>query len=236
MAEILVTDDDPNIRELLTDLLEGEGFQVRTAEDGAKALTAVKQKKPDLLILDIMMPNKSGYDVCREIRQTDPLLPILMLTAKSEDVDKVLGLERGADDYMTKPFSPQELLARVRALLRRATAQAPAPAVPSPFETAFKFGKRHTVDPKRFVIVDARKHETKLSKRELGIIRHFAEHPGEVIEREFLLQRFWGYGVNGEINVTTRTVDTHIYEIREKLGTEKSLIATVHGIGWRYDG
>ena len=232
MAEILVADDDLHIRELLTDLLEGEGYAVRTAEDGAQTLAAIARKKPDILLLDVMMPNKSGYDVCREIRQNDPLLPILMLTAKSEDIDKVLGLERGADDYMTKPFSPQELLARIRAMLRRATAQAPV-TEPSPFENAFKFGKHHTVDPKRFVIIDARKHETKLSKRELGIIRHFAEHPGEVAEREFLLQKFWGY--EGANKVTTRTVDTHIYEIREKLGADKAQIVTVHGIGWRYD-
>lgn len=232
MAEILVVDDDADIRESLVDLLESEGYAVRAASDGVEALAAYEKKRPDLLLLDVMMPRKSGYDVCREIRGTDAQLPIVMLTAKTEEIDQVLGLERGATDYITKPFSIQPLLARVAAHLRQASAYAAvAPAeAPAPEPSAtFRFGS-HTVDTKRFVLVDGRRHTTPLSVREVQLLRHFVDHPGEVATRDDLLNLYWGYDYGG----VTRTVDQHVAVLRKKLGSDGDRIETVPRIGYRF--
>lgn len=232
MSEILVAEDEANIREALADLLESEGYGVRTAADGAVALAAYAQKRPDLLLLDVNMPKMNGFDVCREIRRTDARLPIVMLTARVEEIDKVRGLERGATDYVTKPYGMNELLARVAAHLRQASAYAesvPAEApAPEPSAT-FRFGS-HTVDTKRFVLVDGRRHTTPLSVREVQLLRHFVDHPGEVATRDDLLNLYWGYDYGG----VTRTVDQHVAVLRKKLGSDGDRIETVPRIGYRF--
>lgn len=232
MSEILVAEDEANIREALADLLESEGYAVRTAADGAVALAAYAQKRPDLLLLDVNMPKMNGFDVCREIRRTDARLPIVMLTARVEEIDKVRGLERGATDYVTKPYGMNELLARVAAHLRQASAYAESvPAeVPAPEPSAtFRFGS-HTVDTKRFVLVDGRRHTTPLSVREVQLLRHFVDHPGEVATRDDLLNLYWGYDYGG----VTRTVDQHVAVLRKKLGRDGDRIETVPRIGYRF--
>ena len=232
MSEILVAEDEANIREALADLLESEGYAVRTAADGAEALAAYAQKRPDLLLLDVNMPKMNGFDVCREIRRTDARLPIVMLTARVEEIDKVRGLERGATDYVTKPYGMNELLARVAAHLRQASAYAesvPAEApAPEPSAT-FRFGS-HTVDTKRFVLVDGRRHTMPLSVREVQLLRHFVDHPGEVATRDDLLNLYWGYDYGG----VTRTVDQHVAVLRKKLGSDGDRIETVPRIGYRF--
>jgi len=230
MAEILVVEDEANIREGLSDLLESEGYSVRTAADGAAGLAAYGRKRPDLMLLDVNMPKMNGFDVCREIRKTDPRLPIVLLTARIEEIDKVRGLERGATDYVTKPYGMNELLARVAAHLRQAEAYAAVPGAASPEpDPVFRFGS-HTVDTRRYMLVDARRRETPLSEREVQLLRHFATHPGEVAKRDDLLVRYWGYDYGG----VTRTVDQHVAVLRRKLGADGDRIETVPRIGYRY--
>ncbi|MGN0845882.1 MAG: response regulator transcription factor [Kiritimatiellia bacterium] len=236
MADILVAEDELNIREALADLLESEGYSVRTVADGATALAEVGKARPDLLLLDVNMPRMNGFDVCREIRKTDARLPIVMLTARAEEVDKVRGLERGATDYVTKPYGMNELLARVAAHLRQAEAYAAASGsakgapVPAPAAT-FRFGS-HEVDAKRFVLIDGRRRTTSLSEREIQLLRHFAEHVGEVAKRDDLLALYWGYDYGG----VTRTVDQHMAVLRKKLGKDGDRIETVPRIGYRFIG
>lgn len=231
MAEILVAEDEANIREALADLLESEGYAVRATADGVATLAAYREKRPDLLLLDVNMPKMNGFDVCREIRKTDARLPIVILTARVEEIDKVRGLERGATDYVTKPYGMNELLARVAAHLRQAEAYAAA-AVPAPAPTAesvFRFGS-HTVDTKRYMLVAADGVETALSEREVQLLRHFVTHPGEVARRDDLLNVYWGYDYGG----FTRTVDQHVAVLRKKLGGDGVRIETVPRIGYRY--
>lgn len=228
MAEILVVDDEAHIREALKDLLESEGYEVRTADDGVKALAAYAERRPDLLLLDVMMPRKSGYDVCRAIRETDSTLPIMMLTAKSEEVDEVLGLERGATDYVTKPYSIQPLLARVAAHLRQAAAYAESSA---DAVAKFAFGP-FTVDVDRFALIGTKGHETGLTRREVDILRYFSERPKKVVLRCDLWERFWSDDV-----ATPRVVDMQVVSLRRKLGTAgPRLIVTKHGEGYIYTG
>ncbi|MDO5319117.1 MAG: response regulator transcription factor [bacterium] len=232
MAEILIAEDEANIREALADLLESEGYSVRTAADGAVALAEYGKKRPELLLLDVNMPKMNGFDVCREIRKSDARLPIVMLTARVEEIDKVRGLERGATDYVTKPYGMNELLARVAAHLRQASAyavSAPAETPASEAPATFRFGS-HTVDTKRFVLVDGRKHTTPLSEREVQLLRHFVDHPDEVAKRDDLLNLYWGYDYGG----VTRTVDQHVAVLRKKLGRDGDHIETVPRIGYRF--
>lgn len=229
MTDILVVDDDEHIRESLVDLLEGEGYSVRTAADGLAALAAWSEKRPDLMLLDVMMPKKSGYDVCREIRKTDAKLPIVMLTAKAEEVDEVLGLERGASDYVTKPFSIQALLARVAAHLRQvdafaASAEADGPEVPP----TFPFGT-HVVDRERYRLVDACGRETDLTRREIDVLAYLADRRGKVADRIALWEEFWSDRIE-----TPRVVDMLIMGLRRKLGRDGALIEAVRGVGYRY--
>lgn len=232
MADILVVDDDTNIRESLVDLLESEGYGVRTAADGMAALAAYAERRPDLMLLDVMMPKKSGYDVCREIRKTDAQLPIVMLTAKAEEVDEVLGLERGASDYVTKPFSIQALLARVAAHLRQveAFAAAAAKTAEEQAKAVFAFGS-HMVDSERYKLVDARKRETDLTQREIGVLRYLAERQGKVANRIDIWEEFWSDDVE-----TPRVVDMLIMGLRKKLGRDGARIEAVRGVGYRYEG
>ncbi len=231
-ARILLAEDDRNIREGLVDALEGEGYRVTAVENGEAALVAFRQATVDLLLLDVMMPLSSGYDVCREIRSKDRQVPIIMLTAKSEEIDKVVGLQLGADDYVTKPFGIRELLARIEAVLRRAR---PAAVVEDGTHVPeqFQFGEAR-VDTRRFQLTLGRKsHE--LSAREVELLRYFKAHAGEVLSRDELLNRLWGQTYYG----TTRTLDQHVAQLRKKLRRKRgdtSCIATVHGVGYRYDG
>ena len=223
---ILVVEDDRSILTGLRDLLEGEGYAVATAEDGEEALRAYDREKPTLVLLDIMIPEKSGSDVCREIRTKDELTPILMLTAKGQEVEKVVGLEMGADDYIVKPFGVNELLARVRAGLRRSrTKPASRDSGPIAFEDVAVDAKTYSgkKGKKTFVV----------SARELALLRFFLDHDGEVIERFRLLDEIWGIRYEG----TTRTLDQHIAKLRQKIEDDPAnprFIQTVHGIGYRF--
>jgi len=232
MPLILIAEDDPSARAAIADALESDGHAVRLAADGAEALAlAAASPRPDLVLLDIMMPKRSGYEVCTELRRADPLLPILFLTAKATEADAVLGLGLGADDYIAKPFGVDELLARVRAALRRASAGSSGAQPPSLANPAapFPFGP-YTVDPARYALRAPGAPDIPLTDRELGLLRLFAAHPGEVLTRDHLLDALWGVHYSG----TTRTLDQHIAQLRRKLGPAASLLSTVHGLGYRY--
>ena len=225
MTDILFAEDDPNIREWVSVALERETCRIRAVPDGAAALTAYGEKRPDLMILDVMMPKVSGWDVVAEIRRRDKAVPILMLTAKAAEADKVLGLGLGADDYLTKPFGVAELRARVAALLRRAGISAAS----RPGDETFDFGSFRVSVP-RSVLIAADGTETELTQLELGILRFLAAHPGAVVTRESLLNGLWGISYSG----TTRTIDTRIVKLRQKLGSDGTRIETVYGAGYRY--
>ena len=228
--KILVAEDDMNIRMGLVDTLESEDYRVVEAKDGRQALELFKTDSFDLVLLDIMMPGKSGYDVCREIRAINEDVPVIMLTAKGEEIDKVVGLQLGADDYMTKPFGVHELLARISAVLRRSKRQATAKK--EPVQSSFMFGK-FKVNSKTFKL-SGQGRNIDLSERELKLIRHFHDYPGEVLSRDNILNAVWGIDYFG----TTRTLDQHIAQLRKKIETDPSnpsLITTVHGVGYRYE-
>ncbi|MBI5771317.1 MAG: response regulator transcription factor [Verrucomicrobia bacterium] len=230
-AKILIAEDDANIRTGLIATLESEGYAVTAASDGAQALKLFPQEKFDLVILDVMMPKASGYDVCRELRARGARAPVCFLTAKGEEIDKVVGLKLGADDYVTKPFGVHELLARVEALLRRARAGGEGKAVELP--PAFRFGAAE-IDRRRFSATVAGK-TTALTARELKLAEVFAAHAGEVLTRDALLNAVWGIDYLG----TTRTLDQHVAQLRKKIEAasgDREAIATVHGVGYRYDG
>ena len=226
MSKILVVEDDANIRDGIAETLLSECYEVVLARDGLEALAKYKEARPDLVLLDVMMPAKSGYDVCREIRAIDASTPIIMLTAKGEEFDKVLGLSLGADDYVVKPFGIRELLARVAAVLRRCHTYPAAEEGTRAGET-FVFGKCK-VDPKRYCLL-SENQEYPLSDREMRLLVYFSRHEGEVLTRDALLNNVWGIEYYGN----TRTLDQHISQLRKKLG-EPSPIETVHGIGYRY--
>ena len=225
MSVILAIEDDPAILRGLADNLRFESYDVLTAADGQAGYTLIHEKRPDLIILDLMLPKLSGYEVCRKLRAEGNPLPILMLTARGEEADRVLGLDLGADDYMVKPFAIRELLARVRALLRRAQSGRPAP----PDE--LRFGD---------VVVDFRKYEAHkggkrldLTRKEFGVLRMLSARSGEVVAREELLNEVWGY----ESYPTTRTVDNHIASLRAKIERDPAAprhLRTVHGVGYKF--
>lgn len=229
---ILVAEDDPNILTGLVDTLESEGYTVTTATNGEKALRLFKAGKFDLVLLDIMMPEVSGYDVCKHIRAKDEDTPIIMLTAKSEEIDKVVGLQLGADDYISKPFGVHELLARIQAVLRRSKRnngqQNNKPDVPE----SFQFGDA-IIDTKKYRLTRKNKN-VDLSEREILLLQFFNIHPNEVLNRDRLLNAVWGIDYYG----TTRTLDQHIAQLRKKIEKDPSnpcLIKTVHRIGYRYE-
>jgi DNA-binding response OmpR family regulator len=228
---ILVVEDEEPILTGLADLLSGEGYRVTVARDGREALARFSEEHPDLVLLDVMIPEVSGYDVCREIRHADRRTPILMLTAKGQEVDKVVGLELGADDYIVKPFGVNELLARVRAALRRAGLPA-ASYRPVELGEPFAFGNVE-VDPRKMECRRGSRSE-RLSRLELGLLKLFLEHPGEVLDRFTILDRVWGVRYQG----TTRTLDQHIVGLRKKIEADPgrpSHIVTVHGVGYRFE-
>ena len=225
--KILIADDDANIAELISLYLEKEGFETRKAENGRIALDILINFQADLLILDIMMPEMDGYEVCRTVRK-DSQIPIIMLTAKGETFDKVLGLELGADDYMVKPFDTKELVARVKAVLRRS--QVPEAST----------GKRIsytdlTINLSNYSVT-FKDHEIEMPPKELELLFFLSSHPNQVFTREQLLNQIWGYEYYGD----TRTVDVHIKRIREKLdqGDESQYnwsIKTVWGVGYKFE-
>lgn len=224
MSCILVVEDDPAILRGLADNLKFESHDVLTATDGELAYRLIREKHPDLIILDLMLPRLSGYEVCRKVRSEGLTTPIVMLTARGDEADKVLGLDLGADDYVSKPFSVRELLARVRAILRRAQPPASAP------------------DELRFddVVVDFRRYEARkgdrvldMTRKEFGVLRFLAARAGAVVTRDELLNEVWGY----EATPTTRTVDNHIASLRAKLEATPSQphhLLTIHGVGYKW--
>jgi DNA-binding response OmpR family regulator len=231
-AKILIAEDDANIRLGLVATLESDGYAVTSASDGAQALRLFAQEKFDLVVLDIMMPKTSGYDVCRELRARGSRVPVLLLTAKGEEVDKVVGLKLGADDYVTKPFGVHELLARVEALLRRARTGTGNVGAAGDLPPQFKFGTA-SIDRRKFTAtVDGR--STALTARELKLAETFASHVGEVLTRDALLNAVWGVDYFG----TTRTLDQHVAQLRKKVEAAAEIpacIITVHGVGYRYE-
>jgi len=231
-ARILIAEDDPNIRLGLIATLESEGYAVTAAGDGAQALRLFPQEKFDLVVLDVMMPKASGYDVCRELRAGGARVPVLFLTAKGEEIDKVVGLKLGGDDYVTKPFGVHELLARIEALLRRARTRSDAGERAIELPPTFPLG-RAEIDRRRFSAgVNGR--STPLTAREMKLAEVFAAHAGEVLTRDALLNAVWGVDYFG----TTRTLDQHVAQLRKKIEFSpevESPIVTVHGVGYRYE-
>ena len=225
-TRILIVEDEPAMVAGLRDNFEFEDYEVISAEDGVAGLERALTEHPDLVVLDVMMPKMSGLEVCKQLRAKAPELPIIMLTARGQEVDKVVGLELGADDYVTKPFSIRELLARVKAVLRRRS-------VPAVSAEIYRFGN---------VEVNVRSHEVRrgdetveLSAKEFALLAYFIAHPAETLSRDRLLDAVWGY----ENYPNTRTVDTHIVHLRQKLEKnpeEPRFILTIHGTGYKFVG
>ena len=232
MARILVVEDEPNLNDLITQLLRQEGHEVFQASDGEQGLNAVNAVQPDLVVLDWMLPKLDGLVVCRRIREQH-ITPIIMLTAKSEEADMILGLEVGADDYVTKPFSNRELLARVRSTLRRqhlnrdATSQQPASETDQEDPGDLVAGPiRVNADQRAAFLHD---EEIELTPKEFDLLMLFVQNPGRAFSRDYLLERVWG----DDVFVTDRTVDTHVQRLRKKLGDEAEMIRTVWGVGYK---
>ncbi|MBQ6234980.1 MAG: response regulator transcription factor [Clostridia bacterium] len=221
---ILISDDEPVVHESLRIYFEAEGYEVADAYDGEEAL-AKADSSVSLMILDIMMPKKSGIEVCREIRKTSTL-PIVMLTAKGEEIDRILGLELGADDYIVKPFSPREVVARVKAILRRVEVKAESA------ETNIVSYNGLTIDLNSYSVTLRGEHII-CTPKEIEILYMLASNPGQVFTRDTLLSRVWGYDFAGE----TRTVDTHIKRLRAKLDSEGLgwSIKTIYGVGYKFE-
>lgn len=230
MKRILVAEDDADIRETLRDLLAGEGYEVECAADGDAALAVWKgAAEPfDLAVLDVMMPGRSGYDVCREIRAAGSRAAVLMLSAKSEEIDKVVGLELGADDYVTKPFGVRELLARISAALRRAE---PSAAPEAKIAADFAFCGA-TASVRRYTL-EKGGARAPLTEIEMKLAALFAAHSGEVLSRDRMLNEVWGVDYLG----TTRTLDQHVANLRRKVGEvggSAASLRTIHGVGYSY--
>ena len=223
MSRILVIEDDAAILRGLKDNLVAESYEVLTAEDGEEGYRLAREEDPDLIILDLMLPTLSGYEICRKLRDEGDSVLILMLTARGEEADRILGLDMGADDYVTKPFSVRELKARVRALLRRSDAQSAPP-------DTLSFGDVEVDFPQ----YDARKggNPVEMTPKEFGVLRYLATRAGEVVSRYELLEKVWGYGKFP----TTRTVDNHLAALRAKLENnpaEPRYLQTVHRVGYK---
>ncbi len=220
---VLIVEDEESISSFVRMYLEKEGFRVTVAPTGASALTAIKDDSVDLVTLDLMLPDMDGLDICRAVRSSNNDIPIVMLTARDEDIDKIVGLEVGADDYMTKPFNARELVARIKSILRRATRQ------PS------SSGGRLECEG---VVMDSGKRECHvngepitLAPKEFDLLWELLEHNGIVLNREQLLERVWGYSFAGD----TRTVDVHVRQLRKKLG-DACPVVTVWGSGYKIGG
>jgi DNA-binding response OmpR family regulator len=226
MPKILIVEDEPGMVAGLRDNFEFEGYQVLSAMDGVSGLERALADTPDLVILDVMMPRMSGLDVCKQLKSKRPAIPIIMLTARGQEVDKVVGLELGADDYVTKPFSIRELLARVKAVLRRV-------------ESVPKGKDRYTFGDVEVNLqscqVSRRGRSLEFSSKEFDLLKCFLSHPGEALTRDRLLEEVWGY----DKFPTTRTVDAHIVRLRQKLEPKPDdprFFLTVHGTGYKFVG
>lgn len=221
---ILICDDDPVVHESLGIYLSAERYQYSSAYDGEQALSVFEQEQPDLIILDLMMPKRSGTDVCREIRKTSKV-PIIMLTARGEEIDRVLGLELGADDYIVKPFSPREVIARIKAVMRRLGDQRSDPSGTLRFDRLEISLENYQVRLDGQIIA--------CTPKEVEILHLLASHPGQVMDREQILSQIWGYDYFGD----TRTVDTHIKRIRQKIQIENAPwgLMTVYGVGYKFE-
>jgi DNA-binding response OmpR family regulator len=224
MARILIIEDDPAILRGLVDNLGCESYDVLSAADGERGYSLARSGKPDLIVLDLMLPRMSGYELCRKLRTEGVTTPIVMLTARGDEADRIVGLDIGADDYITKPFSVRELLARIRAILRRAQVQSALPA-------ELRFGNV-TVDFRRY---EAQKNgrPVELTRKEFGLLRLLAARSGEPVTRDDLLNQVWGY----DATPTTRTVDNHVASLRAKLEDNPSdprHLFTVHGVGYKW--
>jgi DNA-binding response OmpR family regulator len=237
---ILVVEDEVTLQETLVYNLKRQGYEVLATENGRTALKLARENKPDLLLLDVMLPGMDGFEVCRILRQ-ELSTPVLMLTARAEEVDKIVGLEMGADDYLTKPFSMRELLARVKALLRRveiirdeiAAEQEDTAVFPSPQTAILTFGN---------LVIDSGRREVRLNEqplrikpKEFDLLQFLARHRGIALSRDLILERVWGWSYDGN----SRTVDVHVRWLREKIEPEPSQasrIVTVRGVGYRFEG
>jgi two-component system, OmpR family, alkaline phosphatase synthesis response regulator PhoP len=219
---ILLVDDEPSIIQLARMYLEREAFRIASVGDGESALAAIAREHPALVVLDVMLPKLDGFEVCRRLRAKNDPAAILMLTARDEDIDKILGLELGADDYLTKPFNPRELVARVKAILRRSERKAAAPdAAP------IQIGDVTIDSARREVRVDSQSLD--LRTQEFDLLLALAEHRGLVLSREQILQKAWGFDFYGQ----TRTVDVHVAHLRRKLEPSSVRIETVTGVGYK---
>ncbi len=226
MTKILIVEDEPAMVAGLRDNFEFEGYQVVSANDGSEGLARALADSPDLVLLDVMMPKMSGLEVCKRLKAKRPSMPIIMLTARGQEVDKVVGLELGADDYVTKPFSIRELMARVKAVLRRSQ------TLPKE-EERYSFGDAE-VDLKKCRVTRAGK-EIEISGTEFELLKYFVCHAGEILSRDRLLEDVWGY----DKYPTTRTVDAHLVRLRQKLEPnpeQPRFFLTVHGTGYRFVG
>lgn len=225
--KILVVDDEEHIAELISYNLSSNGYKVITANNGIDAVKVAIEEKPSLILLDLMIPGKDGYDVCKEVRSNNEIrnTPIIMLTAKSEELDKILGLELGADDYITKPFSVRELLARVKAVLRRFS-------ISEPESNVLVFGNLTADFDKREILVNDKKLD--LTLKEFELLEILIRNKGKILTRDTLLDKIWGYEYIGE----TRTVDVHIRYLRKKIELDDKnpkLIETIRGVGYRFN-
>ncbi|HKD14563.1 MAG TPA: response regulator transcription factor [Candidatus Angelobacter sp.] len=226
MTKILIVEDEPNMVAGLRDNFEFEGYEVMSAYDGSEGLSRALSDSPDLVVLDVMMPKMSGLEVCKQLKAKRPSIPIIMLTARGQEVDKVVGLELGADDYVTKPFSIRELMARVKAVLRRSR------ALPKE-EDRYSFGDAE-VDLRKCRVTRGGK-EIEFSATEFELLKYFVCHSGEILSRDRLLEEVWGY----DRYPTTRTVDAHLVRLRQKLEPnpeQPRFFLTVHGTGYRFVG
>ena len=226
-SKILIIEDDPHILLGLEEVLKSEGYETASCSRGDEAVEAVAKFQPSLIVLDVMLPGASGYDVCKQLRSKKVATPILMLTAKGQEIDKVIGLDLGADDYVTKPFGVRELLARIQALLRRTGGAA---AAKTDDESPFEIGAA-TIDPKTFQLTRG-KSVAELTAKEVKLLQVFHAHAGEVLSRDKLLNEVWGYNYYG----TTRTLDQVIVQLRKKLGDnggEPKHLLTIHGVGYK---
>jgi DNA-binding response OmpR family regulator len=216
---ILIADDEASIRDLARLYLEKEGYRVNAVADGAQALAAIRREPPSLLVLDLMMPEMDGWEVTRRVRAESDL-PIIILTARDEDIDKIVGLEMGADDYLTKPFNPRELVARVRAILRRTTSPALGDRPRQVGDVVINPGSREASAGGRTLALRA---------KEFDLLLALADHANQVLSRDQLLDLVWGYEYYGQ----TRTVDVHIAHLRDKLAGSRLEIETVWGRGYK---
>lgn len=222
---ILIVEDEPSLIFTLQDTLESEGYNVFVVSDGEKAIEKVNEVKPDLMLLDLMLPGKSGYEICKEVRQLKYTFPIIMLTAKDQEVDKVTGLNIGADDYLTKPFGVKELLARIQARLRRASSYSKS----GPLEVLLLGDVKIDLKESHVSKPDGTIHD--LSTREVEMIHYLVQNANQPISRDELLEKVWRY----EYSTNTRTVDVHVSKLRAKIEMnpdDPRFLVTLHGVGY----